>query len=110
MTAIPNAAKSGSFKIGGTLEVHRLGFGAMQVTGRGVWGEPKDRAESLRTLRRLPELGVNFIDTAASYGPDVSEKLIHDALHPYKGLLIATKGGLERPGPDHWVSNGRPEN
>ena len=109
MTAIPNAAQSGSFKIGGTLEVHRLGFGAMRVTGRGIWGEPQDRAEALRTLRRLPELGVNFIDTADSYGPDVSEKLIHEALNPYKGLSVATKGGLERPGPDNWVSNGRPD-
>src|ERR1700734_137114 len=104
-----NASQSGAFKIGGDIEIHRLGFGAMRITGDGIWGEPADRAESLRTLKRLPELGVNFIDTADSYGPDVSEKLIHEALHPYAGLLIATKGGLERPGPDKWVSNGRPD-
>jgi pyridoxine 4-dehydrogenase len=104
-----NAADSGTFKIGGEIEVHRLGFGAMRVAGRGVWGEPKDPAEALRTLKRLPELGVNFIDTADSYGPEVSEKLIREVLHPYKGLLIATKAGLTRPGPDRWVSDGRPE-
>ncbi len=104
-----NAAQSGSFKIGGDIEVHRLGFGAMRITGDGIWGEPDDRAECLRTLKRLPELGVNFVDTADSYGPDVSEKLIHDALHPYKGMLIATKGGLERPGPNVWTPNGRPD-
>ena len=104
----PNAAASGLFKIGGDIAVHRLGFGAMRVTGRGIWGEPRDRAEALRVLKRLPELGVNFIDTADSYGPDVSEKLICEALHPYRGLLIATKGGLTRPGPDQWVPNGEP--
>ena len=104
-----NAAASGTFKIGGELAVHRLGFGAMRVTGPGIWGEPADRAEALRTLRHVPELGVNFIDTADSCGPDVSERLIREALHPYKGLIIATKGGLERPGPDRWVPNGRPE-
>lgn len=104
-----NAAASGTFKIGGELAVHRLGFGAMRVTGPGIWGDPADRAEALRTLRQVPELGVNFIDTADSYGPDVSERLIREALHPYKGLVIATKGGLERPGPDRWVPNGRPE-
>jgi pyridoxine 4-dehydrogenase len=104
-----NASASGLFKIGGDLPVHRLGFGAMRVTGRGIWGEPADRAESLRTLKRLPDLGVNFIDTADSYGPDVSEKLIREALHPYKGLLIATKGGLTRPGPDRWTPEGRPD-
>jgi aryl-alcohol dehydrogenase-like predicted oxidoreductase len=107
--AKPNAAASGSFKIGGELAVHRLGYGAMRVTGPGIWGEPTDRAEALRTLRRVPELGVDFIDTADSYGPDISEKLIREALHPYKGLVIATKGGLERPGPNSWVPNGRPE-
>jgi aryl-alcohol dehydrogenase-like predicted oxidoreductase len=105
----PNAALSGTFKIGGELEVNRLGFGAMRITGPGIWGEPRDRAEALRTLRRLPELGVNFIDTADSYGPDVSERLLREALAPYKGLVVATKGGLTRPGPDNWVSNGRPE-
>jgi aryl-alcohol dehydrogenase-like predicted oxidoreductase len=104
-----DAGKSGSFKIGGDIEVHRLGFGAMRITGDGIWGEPKDRAEALRTLKRLPEIGVNFVDTAASYGPDVSEKLIREALHPYKGMLVATKGCLERPGPNNWVSNGRPD-
>ena len=104
-----DAGKSGSFKIGGDIEVHRLGFGAMRITGDGIWGEPKDRAEALRTLKRLPEIGVNFVDTAASYGPDVSEKLVREALHPYKGMLVATKGGLERPGPNNWVSNGRPD-
>ena len=104
-----DAGKSGSFKIGGDIEVHRLGFGAMRITGDGIWGEPKDRAEALRTLKRLPEIGVNFVDTAASYGPDVSERLIREALHPYKGMLVATKGGLERPGPNNWVPNGRPD-
>ncbi|WP_458068373.1 aldo/keto reductase [Rhodanobacter sp. BL-MT-08] len=104
-----NASQSGSFKIGGELEVHRLGYGAMRITGKGVWGDPADRAECLRTLKRLPELGVNFIDTADSYGPDVSEPLIREALHPYMGLVIATKGGLTRTGPDKWIPVGRPE-
>lgn len=105
-----NAAQSGTFKIGGDLEVNRLGFGAMRVTGRGIWGEPADHAESIRTLKRLPELGVNFIDTADSYGPDVSEWLIKEALHPYShGSVIATKGGLTRHGPDIWLPLGRPE-
>lgn len=104
-----NATKSGDFKIGGDMQVHRLGFGAMRVTGEGVWDEPADRAESLRTLKRLPELGVNFIDTAAAYGPDTSEKLLREALHPYHGILIATKGGLDRPGPGNWVPNATPE-
>lgn len=104
-----NAAASGQFRIGGDIVVNRLGFGAMRITGKGIWGEPSDRAEALRVLRRLPELGVNFIDTADSYGPEVSEKLIHEALFPYTGLLIATKGGLVRPGPDNWVPNGSPE-
>jgi pyridoxine 4-dehydrogenase len=109
MMSHPNAAKSGTFKIGGEIEIHRLGFGAMRVTGPGIWGEPSDRAEAIRTLKRLPELGINFIDTADSYGPDVSEKLLREALHPYAGILIATKGGLLRPGPDNWVPDGRPE-
>ncbi len=104
-----NASQSGSFKIGGELEVHRLGYGAMRITGKGVWGDPADRAECLSTLKRLPELGVNFIDTADSYGPDVSEPLIREVLHPYKGLVIATKGGLTRTGPDKWIPVGRPE-
>lgn len=103
------AARSGTFRIGGELEVHRLGFGAMRVTGEGIWGPPANQAEALRVLKRLPELGVNFIDTADSYGPDVSEELLREALHPYPGLVIATKGGLTRPGPDQWVPNGRPD-
>ncbi len=103
------AAHSGTFRIGGELEVHRLGFGAMRITGAGVWGPPADQAEALRVLRRLPELGVNFIDTADSYGPDVSEELLREALHPYRGLVVATKGGLTRPGPDQWVPKGQPE-
>lgn len=105
----PDARKSGTFKIGGDLAVHRLGFGAMRVTGRGIWGPPADRDEAIRTLKRVPELGIDFIDTANSYGPDVSEELIREALHPYDGLVIATKGGLLRPGPDVWTSDGRPE-
>jgi aryl-alcohol dehydrogenase-like predicted oxidoreductase len=107
--ATPNAAAAGTFTIGGELEVNRLGFGAMRVTGPGIWGEPADRTDALRTLRRVPQLGVDFIDTADAYGPDVSERLLREALHPYEGLVIATKGGLTRPGPDSWVSNGRPE-
>jgi aryl-alcohol dehydrogenase-like predicted oxidoreductase len=103
------AARSGQFKIGGQIEVNRLGFGAMRVTGRGIWGPPADKAEAIATLKRLPELGVNFIDTAESYGPHVSEELIREALHPYDGLLIATKGGLTRGGPDDWGQDGRPE-
>lgn len=104
-----NAADSGQFKIGGDLPIHRLGYGAMRITGKGIWGEPDDREEALRTLKRLPEIGVNFIDTADSYGPEVSENLIHEALHPYKGLVVATKGGLTRHGPDSWPPLGRPE-
>ena len=103
------AAAAGTFKIGGDIPVNRLGFGAMRITGKGIWGEPADRAECLRVLRRLPELGVNFIDTADSYGPEVSEDLIREALHPYPGMLIATKGGLTRHGPDIWLPVGRPE-
>jgi pyridoxine 4-dehydrogenase len=104
-----NASRSGTFKIGGDLTVNRLGFGAMRITGQGIWGDPDDREESIRTLKRLPELGVNFIDTADSYGPDVSEPLIREALHPYKNLVIATKGGLTRTGPNQWTPLGRPE-
>jgi pyridoxine 4-dehydrogenase len=104
------AKKSGEFRIGGELRVTRLGFGAMRITGDGVWGEPADRAEAVRVLRRAVELGVNFIDTADSYGPGVSEELIAEALHPYPpGLVIATKGGYARPGPNQWVEDGRPE-
>lgn len=101
-----HAGAAGKFRIGGELEVNRMGFGAMRVTGRGVWGEPTDRAEALRTLKRLPAFGVNFIDTADSYGPDVSEQLLREALHPYAGLLIATKAGLTRGGPDRWTPRG----
>ena len=97
------------FKVGEAIEINRLGYGAMRITGRGVWGEPTDRDEALRTLKRLPELGVNFIDTADSYGPEVSEKLIREALYSYEGLLIATKAGFTRSGPDRWTINGRPE-
>jgi aryl-alcohol dehydrogenase-like predicted oxidoreductase len=103
-----NASASGQFILG-DITINRLGFGAMRLTGKGIWGEPADRAASLATLRRLPELGVNFIDTADSYGPAVSENLIAEALYPYDGLLIATKGGLTRPGPDIWAPLGRPE-
>jgi pyridoxine 4-dehydrogenase len=103
------AARAGTFQIGGKLAIHRLGFGAMRITGRGVWGEPVDRAEALRTLRKLPALGVNFIDTADSYGPNVSEQLIREALHPYTGIVVATKAGLARTGPDRWTPLGRPE-
>jgi len=104
------AAKSGEFRIGGELSINRLGFGAMRITGKGVWGEPKNRGEAIRVLWRAVELGINFIDTADSYGPAVSEEIIAEALHPYpQGLVIATKAGFERPGPDQWATNGRPE-
>ncbi|MBI2497877.1 MAG: aldo/keto reductase [Opitutae bacterium] len=104
------AAASGVFKIGGDLPVHRLGFGAMRITGPGVWGEPRDPASARRLLRQVVELGVNLIDTADSYGPEVSERLIAEALHPYpRGLVIATKGGLTRSGPGQWSPVGRPE-
>lgn len=104
-----DASRSGEFLLGGELPIHRLGYGAMRVTGPGVWGEPEDRAEALRTLRRVPELGINFIDTADAYGPDVSELLLAEALRPYRGLTIATKGGQVRPGPKEWVPLGRPD-
>jgi len=104
------AAKSGEFRIGGDLPVWRLGFGAMRIPGKGVWGPPKDHDEAIRVLRRAIELGINFIDTADSYGPHVSEQLIAEALHPYpKRLVIATKAGFDRSGPDRWTMNGRPE-
>jgi pyridoxine 4-dehydrogenase len=109
MTTTPSAAASGQFRIGGDLPVNRLGFGAMRITGPGIWGEPADRDEALRVLRRLPELGVDFIDTADSYGPFVSEDLIAEALAPYDKVLIATKGGLTRSGPNVWPPVGRPE-
>ncbi|HEX8152584.1 MAG TPA: aldo/keto reductase [Thermoanaerobaculia bacterium] len=105
-----NAAQSGTFSLGGELAVNRLGYGAMRITGNGVWGPPRDRDEALRVLRRAIELGVNFIDTAESYGPRVSEELIAEALHPYPDdLVIATKGGFDRTGPNQWVVNCRPE-
>ena len=103
-------ASSGSLTIGGDLEVHRLGFGAMRIVGPGVWGPPQDRDAMLALLRRVISLGINLIDTADSYGPHLSEQLIHDALYPYpEALLIATKGGLTRSGPGQWARNGRPE-
>lgn len=109
-TSSTPAAASGIFKLGGDLPVHRLGFGAMRITGDGVWGEPKDPAEARKVLRKAVDLGINFIDTADSYGPEVSERLIAEALHPYpKGLVIATKGGLTRSGPQQWAPVGRPE-
>jgi pyridoxine 4-dehydrogenase len=105
-----NAVLSGTFTLGGDLPVHRLGFGAMRITGPGVWGPPADKKEAIAVLRRAVELGINLIDTAESYGPHVSEDLIAAALHPYPtGLVIATKGGLDRPGPSKWEPSGRPE-
>jgi aryl-alcohol dehydrogenase-like predicted oxidoreductase len=107
---MPTAAASGSFTIAGDLEVNRLGFGAMRITGDGIWGPPDDPDNARAVLRRAVELGVDLIDTADSYGPDVSEELIAEALAPYPpGLVIATKGGLERTGPGAWPRNGRPE-
>jgi pyridoxine 4-dehydrogenase len=104
------AAKSGQFRIGGDLTINRLGYGSMRLTGKGIWGPPKDRNEAIRVLRRAVELGINFIDTADSYGPAVAEEIIAEALYPYPaGLVIATKAGFDRPGPDKWVTNGRPE-
>jgi pyridoxine 4-dehydrogenase len=103
------AAASGTLALGGDLTVSRMGFGAMRLTGAGIWGPPQNPAEAIRVLQRAVELGVNFIDTADSYGPHVAEELIAEALHPYPGLVIATKGGFERPGPNRWVENGRPE-
>jgi aryl-alcohol dehydrogenase-like predicted oxidoreductase len=110
MTVVPDAAAAGTISIGGDLTVNRLGFGAMRITGQGIWGEPRDLDEARAVLRRAVECGGTFIDTADSYGPYVSERLIGEALHPYpEDLVIATKGGLERPGPDVWTNNGRPE-
>jgi pyridoxine 4-dehydrogenase len=103
------AAAAGTITLGGDLTVNRMGFGAMRLTGKGIWGPPKNRDEAIRVLQRAVDLGVNFIDTAYSYGPHVAEQIIADALYPYPGVTIATKGGLERPGPDQWVENGRPE-
>jgi len=106
----PTAAAAGTIDVGGDLTVNRLGFGAMRITGSGIWGDPPSRDQAIATLRRVVELGVNFIDTADSYGPDVSETLIAEALYPYPDdLVIATKGGLVRPGPNRWDADGRPE-
>jgi pyridoxine 4-dehydrogenase len=103
------AAQSGQLVIGGEFEINRLGYGAMRITGQGVWGEPKDRKEAVRVLRRAVELGINFIDTADSYGPGVSEEIIAEALHPYPaGLVLATKAGFDRQGPNQWSENGKP--
>ena len=102
-----DARLSGQFQVG-DITINRLGYGAMRLIGPGIWGPPSDRNAALATLHRLPEIEVNFIDTADSYGPDVSEELIREALHPYKGLLIATKAGLTRQGPNQWTPNGRP--
>jgi pyridoxine 4-dehydrogenase len=104
-----DARKSGSFKINGAIEIQRLGFGAMRITGPRVWGPPLEMAEAIRTLKRLPELGIDFIDTADSYGPNVSEQLIREALYPYDSILIATKAGLRRSGPESWERDGRPD-
>jgi len=110
MTAEADAAAAGTIEIGGDMVVHRMGFGAMRITGPGIWGEPPDLEQAKATLRRVVELGVNFIDTADSYGPEVSERLIAETLYPYPdGLVIATKGGLLRPGPNRWDADGRPE-
>jgi pyridoxine 4-dehydrogenase len=105
-----NTAVAKTLKIGGEIEIKRLGFGAMRITGPGIWGEPEDRAEAIRTLKSLHENGVNFIDTADSYGPNVSEELIREALLPYRSdLLVATKAGFTRSGPDQWTTNGKPD-
>jgi aryl-alcohol dehydrogenase-like predicted oxidoreductase len=105
-----DAAGSGTITLGDDLTVNRLGYGAMRITGPGRWGPPPNRPEAIRVLQRAVELGVNFIDTADSYGPNVSEEIIAEALHPYRaGVVIATKGGFERSGPDQWTENGRPE-
>src|SRR5436190_2230919 len=109
-SAAPGAAINETFKIGGDLEVNRLGFGAMRITGDGIWGWPPDRANAVKVLKHAVDLGVNLIDTADAYGPETDELLIAEALHPYpNGLVIATKGGSTRPGPGQWVPNGHPD-
>ena len=108
MTAM-TAKASGTFMLGGDIQINRMGFGAMRITGKGIWGEPEDRPEALRVLKRLPDLAVNFIDTADAYGPDVSEDLIREALYPYGDIIVATKGANTRQGPDQWAAVGRPE-
>jgi pyridoxine 4-dehydrogenase len=108
--SVKPASASGVFRIGGELPIHRLGFGAMRITGKGIWGEPHDHDEAIRTLRRALELGIDFIDTADSYGPEVSERLIAEGLHPYpQELVIATKAGFGRGGPNQWTMNGNPK-
>src|SRR4029453_7310881 len=110
LTAASTSKAGGTFFLGGDLLVNRLGFGAMRLTGEGIWGWPPDRENAKKVLRRAVELGVNFIDTADAYGPETNELLIAEALYPYpKGLVIATKGGNTRPGPGQWVQDGRPE-
>jgi pyridoxine 4-dehydrogenase len=106
---MPGAEAAGTFAIGGEITVNRLGFGAMRIVGPGVWGEPADRASVVETLEALPALGINFVDTADSYGPNVSERLIREVLHPYRGMLVGTKAGYARSGPNQWATDGRPD-
>ncbi|CAD6532627.1 Pyridoxine 4-dehydrogenase [Paraburkholderia hiiakae] len=104
-----SASAAGKFKLAGEVDITRLGYGAMRITGPGIWGPQDNPAEALRVLQSLPEFGIDFVDTADSYGPEVSEQLIREALHPYKNVIVATKAGLRRPGPDQWQPDGRPE-
>jgi pyridoxine 4-dehydrogenase len=104
-----SATLAGGFTLGGDIQINRLGFGAMRITGPGIWGEPTDRGAAIRALEALAGFDVNFIDTADSYGPEVSERLIREVLHPYDSMRVATKAGLTRPGPDRWMPNGRPD-